>query len=65
MKEFLLKSTLSSRKFWFALVGSVLSTIAYKITEDSTFALAVLGTFSIGIGGNILEDSINKNKTPK
>jgi hypothetical protein len=65
MKDFLLKSTLSSRKFWFALIGSVLGTVAYKLTDDGTFAIAILGAFGIGIGGNILEDSIAKNKTPK
>jgi len=65
MNNYVLKSTLSSRKFWFALIGSTVATIAYKITDDSTFALSVLGAFSLGIGGNILDDSINKNNQNK
>lgn len=60
-----MKRLLNSSKFWVTVIGYIASLIAYKLFNDSTFALAVLGTFSAIVIGNTIEDSINQKKLLK
>lgn len=52
-----MKRLLNSSRFWSTFIGFVASNVSYKLTQDSTFALAVLGAFTAIVVTTAVKDT--------
>lgn len=57
-----MKRLLRSSKYWATVSGFICSSIAYKLFDDSAYALAVLGAFTAVVVGNAVKDGIRDYK---
>lgn len=51
-----LKSLLTSRKFWVLMLGSTVANVMTQLHVPTEITLAVLGLFGVNIGGIAYED---------
>ena len=58
-----MKRLIKSSKFWLAVIGSIFSVAAFKLTNEISLSYWILGAFIGGIVGTAGEDIADKVKT--